>query len=336
MQACNTVRTNEGEDMTMQIALINRVNLPITAPTVDDELRRRWQVTAQAWLDNLRSDRTRQAYLDAWRLFLPFVGKEPWQVERADVIAWRDAMAAAVSAPTVCQRLAAVSSLYRAAQRDELVERNPCDGVTRPPVKAYGKAFALTSDELKRLLDRVPRSTLAGLRDRAILALAVTMALRRREIADIRRRHLVERGARLALVYRPKGKAEESRLIPYAAAQALREYLARRGELQPDDAVFVAHDNARGARASRPLSAEAIRALVHRHAQRALGRDDVHPHTLRHSAATHYHDTTGDRRGVQDLLGHARASTTDIYLHALAGDRRDVIGDAIAASLGLK
>lgn len=295
-----------------------------------------WERAAADWLTARRSERTRQAYAAAWGDFLAYVQRPPWLVERSHVIAWRDALAAQGKAEaTICQALAALSSFYRFVQGEGLTERNPCQGVQRPKVKPYDKARFITQAQARDVLAVVDTSTEAGRRDRAILALFLTMGLRRAEVASLRRGDISERPDGVAtLAYTPKGKARETRDIPATAWRALRVYLVDRGSLAKDAPVFVAHDRAAQDRARViPLTPEAIRQLVAKYTRAATGQA-LHVHGLRHSAATMLYRLTGDRRAVQELLGHTRASTTDIYLHRL-DDRRAQLGDMLGAELGV-
>ena len=295
----------------------------------------RWERAAHDWLLGRRSERTRRAYADAWTAFLAHVARPPWSIERAHVIAYRDALVSqGKSEATICQALAALSSFYRFCQAEGLTDRNPCQGVQRPRVRPYDKARYITGQQARQVLAVVDTSTPAGRRDRAILALFLTMGLRRAELAALRRGDVTERPDGVAvLTYTPKGKARETREIPATAWRALRVYLADRGELGKDAPVFVAHDRAADYRETHPLTAEAIRLLVAKHTTQATGQA-LNPHGLRHSAATLLYKMTGDRRAVQELLGHTRASTTDIYLHRL-DDRRAQLGDLLGAELGV-
>lgn len=216
----------------------------------------------------------------------------------------------------MAQRLAALSSFYRYARHEGLIERNPAEGVERPPVKAYDKAEAMTEGQAKAVLALVPPS---ARRDRALLALALTTGLRRAELLGLRRRDVLE-SPRPAIRYTPKGGAEETRRLPATAWQALRPYLEELGDVDGDAPIFR-------------LSAQGLRYIVRRYTLAATGHA-YNPHELRHTAANILHERTGDGRAVQELLGHARRSTTDIYLHKMA-DRRDALGDVIGDALGL-
>ncbi len=258
-------------------------------------------------------------------------------VTRQDVIHYRDQLSATgLRAATVGVRLAALHSLFEAAKYGGLVERNPVEGVNRPKVEAYAGAKWLTSGEAAQVLRCVDRDTLDGKRDYAILIVMLTMGLRRTEAASLRHSMIVERGdGATELRYTPKGGEDRTRPIPSAAAHAIRDYLAARGDVQADAPVFVAHDNANDSRGeAKPLSGEAIRLLVARYSLKALGRI-VNPHALRHTCAGAAWDSTKDLRRVQSLLGHASATTTEKYLHR-RDDDRGALGDALAVMFGAR
>lgn len=307
---------------------------PLSLSTFKDD-GAAWERAASDWLTARRSERTRQAYAAAWSDFLAHVQRPPWSIARADVISYRDALASQGKAETtICQALAALSSFYRFALSEGLTDRNPCQGVERPKVKPYDKARYITQAQARDVLAVVDTSTPTGRRDRAILALFLTMGLRRVELASLRRGDVIERPDGVAVLsYQPKGKARETREIPATAWRALRVYLADRGDLAKDAPVFVAHDRAAPVRRPIALTCEAIRLVVAKYTLAATGQA-LNPHGLRHSAATMLYRLTGDRRAVQELLGHTRASTTDIYLHRL-DDRRAQLGDLLGAELGI-
>ena len=123
------------------------------------------------------------------------------------------------------------------------------------------------------------------------------------------------------LTYRPKGKAEERRPIPATAWRPLWTYLQERGEEPPDTRVF-------------DLTGEGYRYITRQATRRAVGRP-MNPHELRHTAAFLLWKLTGRLADVQELLGHSRATTTEIYIHALEDDRRGHLGDVIGDALGL-
>lgn len=230
---------------------------------------------------------------------------------------------------SVARRLSAVRELYRFAISEGLVQTDPTLGV-RPPKAASDLPDVLTIDEVERLLQaacpdaayREGAEQAAGqpadpvaLRDRALLEFMYATGCRVSEAVglDLTDMDLEERLARVT------GKGSKQRLVPmgsYAVA-AMKRYLesarpvlqARaRSKGQEFQAVFL---NKRGARISRQSVWEVVRTC----AQRAGINKPIHPHTLRHSCATHLLQGGADVRTVQEMLGHASVTTTQIYTH---------------------
>lgn len=297
---------------------------PLAIPSAGAPDPAAWETAAADWLHNFESERTRATYAAAWHDFLAHAQRPPWVVKHGDVIAWRDDLAVRGKADaTIAQRLAAVSSFYRYAQEQGIAERNPAAGVKRPRVRPYDKAAWLSEDQARRVLAAVRPSSPNAMRDRALLAILLTMGLRRAELLGIRRGDIIERpDGTAALCYRPKGKSEETRSLPLSAWRALRPHVDAMGSTGPAARVF-------------DLTPEGLRYIVRRYTAAALGKP-ISPHGMRHTAASILYRQTGRPADVQAMLGHARITTTEIYVHnALADDRRALLGDIIGDALGL-
>ena len=272
----------------------------------------RWARVAEEWLTGYLSPHTQRAYAGAWKAFLAHAGRHPWEVEKRDVIGWRDAMkAAGLDDATVCLRMTAVSSFYRRAIEQGLTDANPAAGVQRPKVKPYDKVHPPTVT--RATLDRIPAT---ATRDRAMLTMLLLLGLRRAELLGLRRRDVIEHpDGTMSIRYKPKGKAEDDRDIDPACAAALRAYLVERGDLEPDAPVF-------------PITADGLRYVTKKYFGCA-------PHAVRHAAASALYEATGRPRDVQELLGHTRLATTQIYVEALQADNRAALGAILAARFGL-
>ena len=271
----------------------------------------RWAKEAEAWLTGYLSRHTQRAYAEAWRAFNAHVARHPWEVEQQDVIGWRDAMkAAGLDDATVCARLTAISSFYRRAIEKGLTDANPTVGVQRPKVTPYGKVHAPA-------LSAVPLAPVSNTRDRALLTLLLLLGLRRAELLGLRRRDVLEHpDGSMSIRYTAKGTATATRVIDQVSAAALRAWLVERGDdLEPDAPVF-------------PITPEGLRYVTMKYMNCA-------PHQVRHAAANLLIEITGRPRDVQELLGHARLSTTEAYVERLKGDNRAALGALIAARLGL-
>ena len=296
-----------------------------------------WGRAAAAWLANLKSDNTRRAYLAAWLDFTAFAQTSPDQVTQDHTIAYRRHLTTStspktgktLSQTTVNQRLSALSSFFDFARDDRhLRTDNPVDGVARENVTPYGKATWLDpdEDEDRRLLRAIDDTTTQGRRDRAIMLLFLTQALRVDEVAGLAVGSLRRQGSKTFLTYRRKGGEVEEVILAGEAAEAIDAYLADRPGLTPSSPLFTATDKGRRAAVvglGRDLDGEthltdrAIRYLVKHYCDRAFGRGHgIHPHSLRHTAAQ---VAAGEGLSVTDvsrLLKHKSTAVTTIYLHS--------------------
>ena len=294
-----------------------------------------WQTAALDWSQNLKSDKTRKTYLEAWKDFLAFVGKSPAAVTQGDVIAYKSHLKADLSPATgrpysqstVNLRLSAVSSFYFFAVGRGLRADNPVVGVKRESITPYGKATWLSPEEGEDLafLGAIDPTTDQGKRDLALALLYLTGAFRVSEVALLTFGSLRRQGRRLLVTYRRKGGEVEEVALATEAAEALDDYLATRGALDDDSPLFVATERGKKAAAAigrygeeeKPLTTRAIRYLVKTYATKALGSSrGIRPHSLRHTAAQAASMEGATLAEVSRLLKHANVGITSIYLHS--------------------
>ena len=202
--------------------------------------------------------------------------------------------------------LSAIRSFYRWLMREGLAGHNPAAQV-RAPKAARKLPGTLDTDAVAKLLDIRDESPLA-LRDKAIMELFYSSGLRLSELASLRWDQ-VDAASGLITV---TGKGNKTRVVPlgsYAAA-ALAAWNRVRGQFAGFDepSIFVSN---RG----NPISARTIQSRIKYWAQRQGLPQKVYPHLLRHSFASHVLESSGDLRAVQELLGHADISTTQVYTH---------------------
>jgi integrase/recombinase XerC len=202
--------------------------------------------------------------------------------------------------------LSAIRSFYRWLMKEGLVEHNPAASV-KAPKAARKLPVTLDADAITRLLEIKDKSPLA-LRDRAIMELFYSSGLRLSELAGLNWAQ-VDFSSGLVTV---TGKGNKTRMVPlgsYASA-ALLEWRKVRGEFAPPEEprVFVSN---RG----NPISTRTIQVRIKYWARRQGLPQQVYPHLLRHSFASHMLESSGDLRAVQELLGHADISTTQVYTH---------------------
>ena len=209
--------------------------------------------------------------------------------------------------PRSLQRLlSAIRSYYRWLMKEGLAEHNPAAPVKAP--KAPKKLPAtLDADSVTQLLDIKDETPLA-IRDKAIMELFYSSGLRLAELAGLRWDQIDPASGLITVT----GKGNKTRVIPlgsYAAA-ALTKWRKVRANFAgfEDPHIFVSN---RG----KPIAARTIQARIRYWARRQGLPQQVYPHLLRHSFASHMLESSGDLRAVQELLGHADISTTQIYTH---------------------
>jgi len=202
--------------------------------------------------------------------------------------------------------LSSIRSLYRWLNREGKATSNPAQQV-RAPKHPRKLPATLDVDDMSRLLD-IPAQTPLAIRDKAILELFYSSGLRLSELAGLGWDELDLTSG----IVRITGKGNKTRVVPVGrlAIQALKDWRKVRGNFAEweENSVFVS-------RSGKPLSVRAIQMRVV-HWARQQGIDQrVYPHLLRHSFASHMLESSGDLRAVQELLGHADISTTQIYTH---------------------
>ncbi|WP_020507332.1 tyrosine recombinase XerC [Lamprocystis purpurea] len=219
-------------------------------------------------------------------------------------IAWRHR--SGVGGRTLQRELSSLRSLYRWLLREGRVPNNPAVGIRAPKTPRKLPA-TLDADQLCGLLDR-PVDDLLAIRDTAMIELFYSSGLRLAELVSVNLGDIDMADAAL----RVTGKGDKTRVVPVGtqAREAVAYWLRVRANLAAGDepALFV---SSRGNR----IHPRTVRTRVAQWAQEQGADRHVHPHLLRHSFASHLLESSGDLRAVQELLGHADISTTQIYTH---------------------
>ena len=214
-----------------------------------------------------------------------------------------------IAKASVARKLSAIRSFYRYLVREKIIEANPIKTVSSPKLDKRLPSF-LTLDEVKRLLEAPDPSTPQGLRDRALLELLYASGLRVSELAGLELGQ-INLDTNEIRVW-GKGSKERVVLMGEPASRALRNYLEQgRPELigkKKSNAIFL---NRYGQR----FPERSVQKILEQYTIKAGLKKRVHPHMLRHTFATHLLDGGADLRVVQELLGHARLSSTQIYTH---------------------
>jgi site-specific recombinase XerD len=259
------------------------------------------------------AERTRRAYGSDLRQFAEWATARglqgPAAVQHRDVRLFAARLSeSGAAAATVARKLASVRGLYDHLVRSEKVGQNPADLVGSP--KRPGKLpKVLAPEQIATLLDGIPAQTPLELRDRAMFELAYSCGLRCEEIVNLSLDSIDFESEQLRVV----GKGGKERLLPVGepAQRALRKYLetARHALLvgDPDeDALLLS-------RRGRRLSSSDVRRRLRRWVREVAIGAGMSPHSLRHAFATHLLEGGADLRSIQELLGHASISTTQIY-----------------------
>jgi site-specific recombinase XerD len=284
-----------------------------------------WEAALAAYDRDLRArgsaERTRRAYsvdLGGFAEWAGEIGLGPGDVRHRDVRRYGAGLSDAGAAPaTVARKLAAIRGLYGYLVRTGRAGANPAELVTSPK-RTEKLPTVLSTEQMRTLLERIPARTPLELRDRAMLELAYSCGLRCEEIVNLDLGALDFETEQLRVL----GKGQKERLLPVGepAQRALRRYLDKgRPALIGDpreQALFLSKSGRRlsNSDVTRRLG------LWTREASLAAG---VSPHALRHSFATHLLEGGADLRTIQELLGHASISTTQVYTRVDAARLRD-------------
>ncbi len=267
------------------------------------------------------AERTRRAYgvdLGGFVEWASPQGLAPGDVRYRDVRRYAAGLSSAAAAPaTVARKLAAIRGLYAFLVRTERAGSNPAELVSSPK-RSEKLPRVLSTEQMRTLLERIPARTPLELRDRAMLELAYSCGLRCEEIVNLDQESVDFEGERLRVL----GKGSKERLLPVGepARHALERYLAKgRRALADDpreDALFLS-------KSGRRLSNSDVTRRLGLWTREAALAAGVSPHSLRHSFATHLLEGGADLRTIQELLGHASISTTQVYTRVDAARLRD-------------
>jgi len=257
------------------------------------------------------SDRTLSAYAADLRDYLEYLEEmgvgAPSDIVREDILDHIGGLLAAGLSPrSVTRHLSAIRRFHRFLTDEGLSDHNPSEGFDSPRL-ARALPHVLSGEEIDRLLASPENAPENGVRDAAILELFYSCGLRISELANLRLRDIsLEEGS-----VRVRGKGAKVRLVPLGerASRRIRNWLCVRNEGPVNDNTLFL--SSRGKRISRT----GVWEIVKRHARAANIQQNVTPHMLRHSFATHLLDHGADLRAVQEKLGHADISTTQIYTH---------------------
>jgi tyrosine recombinase XerC len=231
-------------------------------------------------------------------------------LEKVDYLALRKYLAVLreknLSSRSVGRRFSALRSFFRFLSREGYIKTNPILMLSSPKLDKHLPSF-MTEEEVKRLIESAfakNQDDLSGLRDRAILEAFYSSGLRISELVGLN----LDDVDFISGVLKIRGKGKKERIVPVgeAALTAIKKYLDRRNK--QTDAIFLNKN-------SRRITTRGVMDIVVKYLHLAGIKPGVSAHTFRHSFATHLLNRGADLRTVQELLGHANLSTTQIYTH---------------------
>lgn len=277
------------------------------------------------FLEHLRFERNlsrhtlRNYAVDLWQFsdFLFRIEKRrdlaPAEIDNLTIREWMADMRAAGKRKTsIARKLASLRTFYQFLIREGKLDKNPAKLVATPKIERKLPVH-LTAEDALRFIETPDINTDLGRRDRAILEFLYATGIRVGELVNIDIRHIDFRG-RTVRVF---GKRRKERIVPFhePALQALMLYLTQTRPLflsnapvdkRDENAVFLNYQGTR-------ITTRSVGRLVDKYIRQCADINKISPHSLRHSFATHLLDAGADLRDIQELLGHARLSTTQIY-----------------------
>ncbi len=282
------------------------------------------------FLEHLRyernvSEHTLRNYASDLNQFLDYLGpahprtgkRNLPPIEQVDHITIREWLATLHSArkkkASVARKLAALRTFFQFLVREGVAEVNPAKLVSTPRLeKRLPKHLSI--EEAIKFIETPNAETDLGKRDRAMLELMYATGVRVSELTKIDVRDIDFRSK----LVRVTGKRRKERIVPFGdpAGEALKSYLSIRERFlnnapisQPEpEAVFLNYQGTR-------ITTRSVGRMVEKYIRICAGMHDISPHDLRHTFATHLLDSGADLRDIQELLGHARLSSTQIYTH---------------------
>lgn len=210
-----------------------------------------------------------------------------------------------VSERTKRRKISSIRGFFRFAAAEGHITANPAENLESPRIASYLPNF-LTISEIEQLFSAPDTQTDSGIRDRALLELMYSSGLRVSEAVNLRIADVNLDSRMLTCT----GKGSKTRKVPIgsSAAACVERYIPVRRKIE------TAAENLFVSPRGRPLTRQFVHSMIARYAAKC-GLQGVSPHTLRHSFATHLIQNDADIRSVQQMLGHADISTTQIYTH---------------------
>ncbi|HOW87185.1 MAG TPA: tyrosine recombinase XerC [Candidatus Omnitrophota bacterium] len=221
------------------------------------------------------------------------------------------------SKSSISRKLACLRSFFKYLVRENILAQNPAAGIATPKKEKRLPSF-LNPEEVSKLLESPAKNNWEEKRDKAILEMLYSSGLRVSELVGLNHDDLDFFGG----LVRVRGKGKKERIVPVGqvALKGLRAYLDIKPPKEAANAIkkplFISRIGSR-------LTDRSVRRMILKYVKRTGLGKEISPHTFRHSFATHMLDRGADLRSVQELLGHANLSTTQIYTHVTTQRLKD-------------
>lgn len=274
------------------------------------------------------SPHTITAYRKDIEDYFAFLAKRQIAAKKADHLLIRRYMMElqknGISKNSMARKMSSLRSYYRYLVRENVIEDNPLTLVSTPKETKKLPKFVHYED-LKELFE-LPDNSPAGLRDRAMMELLYGSGLRVSEMCSLKLNQFIFPIRSVKVM----GKGKKERLVPLGdyALKAIREYLEKgrpslvKAENEDEQGVFLNQRN------GHPITDRAVRDVLNKYVTRLSKTLKISPHMLRHSFATHMLENGADIRIIQELLGHERLSTTQIYTHITKSHMMEIYKEA--------
>ncbi|MCA1613949.1 MAG: tyrosine recombinase XerC [Acidobacteria bacterium] len=243
--------------------------------------------------------------------------RRDFDIKQIDHITIREWLSALYTAnkqkSSVARKIAALRTFFQFLVREGVVEANPAKLVSTPRLEKKLPSH-LSVEDMVRFIETPDTQTDLGKRDRAILEMLYGTGVRVSELTKLNLRDIDFKNKMVKVT----GKRRKQRVVPFGdpALHALVEYLQVRNTFlnhtpaaeRDEQAVFLNYQGTR-------ITTRSVGRMIDKYITECAGIHNISPHSLRHSFATHLLDNGADLRHIQELLGHARLSTTQIYTH---------------------
>lgn len=283
---------------------------PAQASSMTLTLPTELETVVTTYLANFMSKETQKAYVTDWRDFFAFLTergitvKAPNDVTESHVIFYRDFLREKFSPTTITRKLSALSSLFSRLKDEQLVKKNPVQGLRRPKAIVKRRRTGFTDQEVNRILESLDTETTKGLSDKTLLSFLFYTGARVSEMLSVRIKDIVIQEG--MPVVHLRGKGEKLRTLPVVKAWALINELIKRRAKKPDDYLFTPIRSQKNTQMSRVGVHKTLKGHL-----RKLGLDDSRSaHSARRTVISNLLEAGERLELVQKVAGHSSPNVT--------------------------